>query len=843
MLISWSRRCRFPARTVWSAAAVAILVSTCVWAPPAQAQGQKFDLALPPDTLIAALKQLRAQTDSPIAYSPLQLDGARTAGISGSFTVTEALAALLKDTNFTFKLDDRGTIVVVPGPAPPVAPPPPPPNRLEPVPIEEITVTAEKREEAAKDVPASLTAITGSTLSQRGLSGIDDYGSYVPGLELLSNQRGFGQIVLRGITTGTTQPTASVGTYIDDVPYGSSTAFAGGNLVIADIDPFDVQRIEIARGPQGTLYGAGTLAGLVKFVTAAPEFGKWEDQAEIDAGGTDGGGFDQAAKALINAPLGDRAALRADVYERRDSGYINDIGTGNKAENGSDVEGGRISLLAQPEDDLTIRFTSLFQQRHVGGTPSVDIDPTTLKPIYGDLEQSRLLRESASQQYQLHDLSVSWDLGPAALVSSTSYGRSLAHAETDATENFGLFVQAVGELPETPTIAFPTSFTTAKFTEEVRLASAQSRSFTWLLGAFYTYEWSDARDSVLASLPGVTLPAAIALPLEQEEPSRFREYAGFADVDYYFLPNVDVTAGARWSRNRQSFDQTSSGLFNNVIDPAAVTTSLGASADSSWTFRLAPRWRITDELTTYAEASSGYRPGGPNVTQPTSFSTTGSSPSSFAADSLWNYEVGVKGELFDKSLSFDAAAFLIDWSRIQLQTISSGFFTVETNGGAATSRGVEWEASYHPVSGLVLGLAGAFTYATLASDAPDINGVTGDKLPTVPRWSGAATADYSFPLFGAWDGTIGTSYRRIGDRDTSFSGDLQVPNLRLPGYGELDLRAGVGIDTTTISLFADNVLNARGAVDIQDSNVPTGAPARETVIRPLAVGLQVTTAF
>ena len=128
-------------------------------------------------------------------------------------------------------------------------------------------MTAEKREEAAKDVPASLTAITGSTLSQRGLSGIDDYGSYVPGLQLLSNQRGFGQIVLRGITTGTTQPTASVGTYIDDVPYGSSTAFAGGNLVIADIDPFDVQRIEIARGPQGTLYGAGTLAGLVKYVT------------------------------------------------------------------------------------------------------------------------------------------------------------------------------------------------------------------------------------------------------------------------------------------------------------------------------------------------------------------------------------------------------------------------------------------------------------------------------------------------------------------------------------------------------------------------------------------------
>ncbi|MEI9987597.1 MAG: secretin and TonB N-terminal domain-containing protein [Aliidongia sp.] len=156
---------------------------------------------------------MRSQTDSQIVYSPQQLDGARTTGLSGSFTVGEALTELLKQSNFTFKLDERGTIVVLPAASPPASPdsaPVPAPSRLAPTPIEEILVTAEKREEAAKDVPESITALTGQTLSDRGLNGFDDYGSYVPGLTLLSNQRGFGQIVLRGITTGH-EPTDRLG--------------------------------------------------------------------------------------------------------------------------------------------------------------------------------------------------------------------------------------------------------------------------------------------------------------------------------------------------------------------------------------------------------------------------------------------------------------------------------------------------------------------------------------------------------------------------------------------------------------------------------------------------------
>ncbi|MEA2754223.1 MAG: iron complex outerrane recepter protein [Aliidongia sp.] len=826
-----------------SAAALGVLFSAGFWATPAHSDEQKFDLSLPPDTLIAALKQLRTQTDSQIVYSPLQLDGAVTAGLSGAFTVAEALAILLKDTSFAFKRDERGTIVIAPTLAA-ARPEPEPalPIRPEPPSIEEITVTAEKREEVAKDVPASVSALTGNMLSELGLNGIDDYGSYVPGLIVLSNQRGFGQVVLRGITTGTNQPTASVGTYIDDVPYGSSTAFAGGNLVIADIDPFDIQRIEVARGPQGTLYGAGTLAGVLKYVTTAPELGTLISRAEIDTGSTKGGGLDEAAKALINVPLGDHAALRADVYERHDSGFINDTGTGNRNENFSDVQGGRLSLLVKPLDDLTVRFTSLFQARRVGGTPSIDVDPANLQPVAGDLTQSRLLRESASQQYQLHDLSVSWDLGAASLFSTTSYGRSLAHAETDDTENLGQLLQLFSGLRAIPAVSFPTGFTTDKFTEEVRLASTQSRPFNWLIGTFYTYEWSNARDSLHSFLHDVPLATTIASPFSQEEPSRFREYAGFGDVDYYFLPDVDLTAGMRWSRNRQSFDQTSSGLLNNIGNPQAVTTSLGASAGSSLTFRLAPRWRIDDNLTAYAEASSGYRPGGPNVPHPNSLFGASAVPTSFAADSLVNYETGIKSELFDKRLSFDAAAFLIDWRHIQLQSATSGF-TVETNGGAATSRGVELAAGYHPVSGLVLGLSGAYTQAMLTADAPSIGGLKGDPLPTVPRWSGGATADYEFPAFGVWEGTLGASYRRIGDRNSSFNHDIQNPNLHLPGYGELDLRAGLAADDRTITLFIDNVLNERGAVDIQNQISPPGTPARETVIRPLSVGLQLTLAF
>ena len=845
--------CRGPARAGWSAAAIAIAMATGFFAPHAQAQAppHRYDINLPPDTLVEALKQLRSQTDSLIVFSPQQLDGARINGLSGSYTAGEALNELLKQTDFTFKLDERGTIIVLPAPRPPptessvttIA------SRPAPPPIEEITVTAEKREELAKDVPASISALTGSTLSERGLNGIDQYGSYVPGLELLSNQRGFGQIVLRGITTGTTQPTASVGSYIDDVPYGSSTAFGGGNLVIADIDPFDVQRIEIARGPQGTLYGAGTLAGLVKFVTNLPVLDRWESQGEIDGGGTEGGGFDQAAKAMTNIPLGDRTALRADLYERRDSGYINDVGTGNRDENYSEVRGGRISILTKPTDDLSIRLTSLYQQRYVGGTPTVDIDPVTSLPAFGPLEQSRLFRESASQQYQLHDLKLDWDLGFADLVSSTSYGRSLAHAITDDTQNLGSELQVIDltflgiALPRPPVVSFPTSFTTDKFTEELRLASPQSRNFNWLTGIFYTYEWSNARSSLLASLPNLTLPAIAATAFEEEEPSRFREYAAFGDIDYYFAPDVDVTAGARWSRNRQSFEAIASGSLDNLGNPLQQTTTLGASAGNSWTFRVAPRWRVTDEVTTYMEASSGYRPGGQNVPLPGGLQTSRTVSSSFGADTLWNYEIGVKSELFDKRLSFDADAFIIDWRNIQLQS-NTPVTPIVTNGGSASSKGFEYEANYRPFDGVVLGLAGAYTYAVLTADTPsDIRGLRGNPLPTVPRWSGAFTADYTFPVFGVLDGLIGGSYRFIGARNSTFPNAINPPDIRLPAYGELDLRTGVAIDDTTITLFVDNALNDRGAVDIQNAPTAANAPVHETIIRPLAIGLQITTAF
>ena len=852
MLISRSRLCRGPARAGWSAAAIALVLATGFFAPQAQAQAppHRYDVNLPADTLAEALKQLRTQTDSLIVFSPQQLDGARITGLSGSFTVAEALAELLKQTDFTVKLDERGTIIVLPAqhPVPSETAATTISSRPPPTPIEEITVTAEKREELAKDVPASISALTGSTLSDRGLNGIDQYGSYVPGLQLLSNQRGFGQIVLRGITTGTTQPTASVGSYIDDVPYGSSTAFGGGNLVIADIDPFDVQRIEIARGPQGTLYGAGTLAGLVKFVTNPPTLGSWEGRGEIDAGGTEGGGFDQAAKVMSNIPLGDRTAVRVDLYERRDSGYIDDVGTGNPDENYSDVRGGRISILTKPTDDLSVRLTSLYQERYVGGTPAVDINPATFQPAFGPFEQSRLLRESASQQYQLHDLKLDWDLGFADLVSSTSYGRSLAHATTDDTKNLSSELQLIDQifggvtLPGPPVVSFPTSFTTDKFTEEFRLASPQSRDFNWLAGTFYTYEWSNARSSLLASSPNLTLPAIVATPFQEEEPSRFREYAVFGDVDYYFGPDIDLTAGARWSRNRQSFEEISTGLLDNLSNPHQQVTSLGASAGNSWTFRVAPRWRVTDEVTTYMEASSGYRPGGQNIPLPQGLQTSQNVATSFGADTLWNYEIGVKSELFDKRLSFDADAFIIDWRNIQLQS-NTAIAPIVTNGGAASSKGFEYEANYRPIDGVVLGLAGAYTYAVLTADTPSsIGGLKGNPLPTVPRWSGAFTADYTFPAFGVLDGLIGGSYRFTGARDSAFPNGT-VPNVPLPAYGQLDLRTGVAIDNSTVTLFVDNLLNQRGAVDIQSTPTPPNAPVHETVIRPLAIGLQITTAF
>jgi iron complex outermembrane recepter protein len=281
-----------------------------------------------------------------------------------------------------------------------------------------IVVTAEKREEKLKDVPMSITALGGNSLDKLQYRDFSDYAAMVPGLSLVSAQPGITTLSLRGQNAGGVGSTVAV--YIDESPFGSSSALLNGAILSGDFDTWDLQRIEVLRGPQGTLYGANSEGGLLKFVTAPPVLGTFSGAAEVSGESVAHGGLGADARAMLNLPLGDKMALRISGFDQDVAGYINDPVRHKLDENDGHKYGGRLSLLAQPVDSLTIRLTASSQESKYNGTPEMDIDPVTLKPASGELNQERFVNQPSSFQYKNYNATINWDAGPFSILSTTS---------------------------------------------------------------------------------------------------------------------------------------------------------------------------------------------------------------------------------------------------------------------------------------------------------------------------------------------------------------------------------------------------------------------------------------
>jgi iron complex outermembrane recepter protein len=693
--------------------------------------------------------------------------------------------------------------------------------------VETIVVTASKRSEAIQDVPIAMSALTGDQLEQTNAVRFEDYAATIPSLSYTSERPGATQLTLRGITSGIEQSNATVATYVDDVPFGSSNSNASGNLLTPDFDTFDLARIEVLEGPQGTVYGANALGGLLKYVTNAPNLHEVEGKVEVDLGDTDTGGFGYGTKAMLNLPIiDDKLAIRTVLYRREDGGFIDDVGVGGKNANTNDFTGGRVALLFQPTQDFSVRLNVFIQDIKSYDSSEEDIDPATLQPINGDLTRDTLFAEGFTERYNLYNAVLNWDLGFANLTSSTSYSTFKADASRDLSEFYSQFGPLLG-VPQTNfgvQELVPTSVD--RWTEEIRLTSPANHQFEWQLGSFLDSE----RTNQLQNVYGWLLPQRIVLtPLFNATlPERYFEYAFFGDADYYITPDIDIAAGLRWSRNDQHFTLGAEGLLVGGDDSSPPTMS----SESDTTFSVSPRWHITPDAMVYARVASGYRPGGPNSIPP---GGAGIVPAVQASDTVLSYEVGTKTDWLDHRLTLDLSAYYIDWSDVQLTSVVDGF-GFGGNGGAAKSEGLELQATYRPLSGLNLGVTGSYTNAVLTKDAPGVGGLSGDRLPTVPRWGTSATADYSHPLFGDYDGVVGGTLRYVGSRLSDFS--LTGERVTVPAYDVVDLRLGIQDETRSVMFYVKNLFDERGFSTIDDSLAPTSnSPYQATVIQPLTFGL------
>ncbi len=812
-------------------------------------------VAVPAGPLDVALESLARQTGIDVVYPSGQLKGMTTPGISGTLDAHQAFARLLEGTPLVMRDQGKSIFVSLPktgAASTPTADSAPSgttgelrlaqaepatttgsdrPERVEPGRVEEIVVTAQKREERLQDVPMAVTVVSGQSLLATNQPGLTDFYARIPGMNVQSAGLEQGAIVtLRGLTNGGfSSPLVAV--TVDDLPFTSATT-NGGGIFATDIDPGDVAQIEVLRGPQGTLYGANSLGGLIKYTTIDPSSEEMEGRLEGSVVGVQhGNDAGYSARGSVNMPLSDTFGLRASGFGRRDPGFIDDPQHDRTDVNSANVYGGRLAGLWQASERLSLKLSAMLQDRKVHGDSYAQLGPG-----FEELEHSELDGTGTIHvKFQIYSATMKAKLGSTNLTSLSAYSNNTFLGKTDfsgipffsntALANFGV-----------PFVMLRNDHANRKFTQELRLASTTDQKLEWLLGAFYTHESSDydQQDPVIDAATGEQLGSLGRFVF----PSTYEEYAAFADLTVHFGDRFDVQFGGRESHNKQSYQETDSGI---LVGNTTIVGPTIHSNDSVFTYLVTPRFKLNPDLMIYARFASGYRPGGPNsnggLTTP-----QGSVPRQYGADKTENYEVGIKGSALARAFSYDASLYRIDWKNLQLSFFDG--FSFYGNGGEARSQGLEFSVQARPWTGLVVDSWVTFSDAKLSEDVPPaavaagLYGQSGDRLPFSSRFSGYLSLQQEFALAGEWRGFAGGSLTYVGERKGTFVSAATFPRLNLPGYTQVDLLAGMRNDAWTLNLALNNVADRRGTLE--------GNPAVSSsiyYITPRRISLSLSRAF
>ena len=710
----------------------------------------------------------------------------------------------------------------------------------------------------------SITVLSGETLEIQQADNFQDLVSLIPGLSITSSQRGVTRLTLRGINTGGVAST--VGVYVGDVPFGSSTGLANGSILSGDFDTFDMARIEVLRGPQGTLYGASSLGGVLKYVPNSPSTEGFEGRIRASLEDVSDGDMGSAVTAVVNVPASDTIAIRASGFYREDKGFIDSIGNNpipsltdpandvidgtlvKKGLNSLDTYGGRVSALFKPSDKFSLNLTALMQNIETGGSDVVDADPATLQPLQSRPVQSRYFQELTDIKYRVYSASLDWDFDAFSLESITSSGEfeqkfvsdiAIAHSLTGGTDLAALLTFLFGDPAVMPLSAiFPQTTATDKVSQEIRLVSHDNDTFEWLLGAYYTKEDSIITQEILATDANTNaiasgLPALATVSLDSE----YKEFALFANATWHISPRLELSFGARTSDNEQIASQAGDGplaggptLFDGL-----------KSSETPFTWSFSPRFELNDTSSLYVRVATGFRPGGPNVLPPAAPAGT---PATYQSDRLTSYEAGYKMTSSNGKFALDAAAYFLDWEDIQLFAVVNGF-GVNANGGTAESKGFEFTASLLPMDGVTLSFNGAYTDAFLTQDTdPIVGGIDGDPLSFVPEWSFGLDGAYEWAVNSDLTAYVGGNLGYTGDRLAGFNNRDENGALRkLKSFTTLNLRAGVDTGRWSFELYAKNLANEEGINSINDDGSLPNDVLGLSLIRPRTIGLSVGAKF
>jgi outer membrane receptor protein involved in Fe transport len=739
--------------------------------------------------------------------------------------------------------------------------------------LAEITVTAEKVTSTIQNTPISISAISGDQLSAAGLTRIEDIAHEIPGLSMRSAGPGLTEYDARGLASnGGAAPT--VGFYLDEIPLSPPALSQSGKVVI-DPNLYDLERVEVLRGPQGTLYGSGSMGGTIKVITNQPKLGALEGSVQGTGSYTDGGGGNYSGDLMLNMPVGDALAVRLVLSDLYRSGWIDNIAVspfpvtiGNPVQgnvlaapvthvyhdaNDEKLWSARISVLYKPSEDFSVLAQAMAQSLHLGGYDLIDGSPDSAVPsrVYDAHYEAFPLREGVMDDISVFGLTVNANVNFADLTTATAYWSRLGVQTQDASES--IYVANGGAAPFVAN-GYTERDPSHQISQEVRLTSHDSGGYHWVAGAFYSElhsVWNEIGENPAIASPAVPDGSYFI----SWNPYTVKQTALFADGSYKFTDHWKLSAGVRWYTYKSEQDEYSWGFDgpNLTPPPASLVTT---ASDRGFNPRVTLSYLPDPDLTTYATVSKGFRPGGANQILPPSLCGN-SGTLKFGPDSAWNYELGEKAKLFDNWLTINSDFYYIKWDGIQqVLTLPCGY-QFYNNAGDGRTFGPELEINAKLTSELTASLTGAYTDAKITNPnaaytsfltniatfpdgvthpCPTAGGGCTAPIMNVVKDTASLSLLYSTKVLSDYDFTA-----RIADSFIGSSYDVAYYfAYKLPSYNLANARVGLAKDAWSADLFVDNLTNKVALMTANNTSFQFNIPqvVRYTTNQPRTVGIQ-----
>lgn len=721
--------------------------------------------------------------------------------------------------------------------------------------LEEVVVTAQRREQSIQEVANSLEVIGGGQIDLLGQVEFEDYLNTVSGVGFIKSGEGSNRVALRGIASfnenqyGFSDSVSTVGVYLDDVPIAGSAS-------LPDLALYDLNRIEVLKGPQGTLYGEGAMGGAIRMITNAPRLDALSAKTEATMSSTQHGGMNYQVRGAVNLPIvEDRLAVRLVSSYRDDSGFIDNVATGRDDVNDLKQWSGRMQLRAQLTDRFSADFLYLHDDQEVDGFNRQTFG-------LGDLQTNLLENEFNDNIVDVGALTLRYDFDVATLSSVSSYSETDRHFSSRFPAGFnnllGLF-GLTGLASPSEALGFDDHAET--FTQELRLVSQGDNRVDWIAGAFYRDRERDvcaaadvpvatAANTLLnasglgafafpaSSTPCETRPATGLDVLERISQETFEQTALYAETNIELSPQFELTLGARWFDEETTL--TDLNTYFGVLSILNAPARQASVSDSDVLFKAGLAWSVSEQQLIYLNASQGFRSGGPNLNS----SFIDGRFTSYRSDSLWNYELGSKSTWLDGRLIVNGAVYFLDWSDIQssllvFSPLLNNNVNVWANAGNAEVVGLDLQMTVRPTEALELGASLNLQDAKFTEVVPETQIVADSALPNAPDLTVYGYTQYTWPLAQA-KVFARLDYRFVDEQNQSPIVIGGNPDPRtLKSYSLANLYLGYQTDKWHLTAFVNNVADERAYTEVTRLLVGGVLPDTAAVIQPRTVGVTV----